>query len=152
MEDFYAMQSFYVNEGKKEVHPELFHTIAKKIASSFVPEDNRGNYYSVSRSQIRRLYNEVKRYDQKLDGDPEKWKKYYPYIKMIKSKVSYNIARAIEKNRFEADVYKNLSKFILEGLDQVKDEEYYHVFAALFEAVYGFYYEKNPERKMRRGN
>jgi len=141
------MESFYSNAEKKIVKADLFDVTAEKIANGFVKDNN-----SVSSTQMRRLYDEVKRFDQNLDGTPETWEKNYPYIRMIKSKVTYNVARAIEKNRFEADVYKKLSAFITEGLDQVTGEEDYHVFTALFEAVYGFYYEKNPERKMRRGN
>jgi len=148
------MESFYSNEEKKIVKADLFDKTAEGIANSLVNKDRRGELYGVSSTQMRRLYDEVKRFDQNLDGTPETWEKNYPYIRMIKSKVSYNIARAIEKNRFEEDVYKNLSKFILEGLDEkcVKDEEDYHVFTALFEAVYGFYYAKNPERQSKRRN
>lgn len=148
------MESFYSNEKEKIVKADLFDTTAEKIANGFVNKNKYGDLYGVSGTQMRRLYDEVKRFDQNLDGTRETWDKNYPYIRMIKSKVSYNVARAIEKNRYESDVYNNLSKFILEGLDpnQVKDEDDYHVFTALFEAVYGFYYEKNPERKMRRGN
>jgi len=138
------MESFYSNAEKKTVKTDLFDKTAEGIASGFVGQGKFGTY-GVSKTQLRRLYDEVKRFEQNLDGTDETWKKYFPYIKMIKSKTSYNIARAIEKNRNDADVYKRLSTFISEGLDQVKDEEDYHVFTSLFEAVYGFYYEKNPK-------
>ena len=138
------MESFYSNAEKKIVKADLFDGIAKGIASGFVGQGKFG-IYGVSKTQLRRLYDEVKRFEQNLDGTPETWEKNISYIRMIKSKTSYNITRAIEKNRNEADVYKKLSTFISEGLDQVKDEEDYHVFTSLFEAVYGFYYEKNPK-------
>jgi len=147
------MESFYSNEEKKIVKADLFDKIAEGIAGSFVGKNKkRGEPYGVSGTQMRRLYDEVKRFDQNLDGTPETWEKNYPYIRMIKSKVSYNIARAIEKNRYEEDVYKNLSAFIIKYIELVKDEEDYHVFTSLFEAVYGFYYEKNPERQSKRRN
>jgi len=145
------MESFYSNAEKKIVKTDLFDGIAKGIASGFVGPGKFG-FYGVSKTQLRRLYDEVKRFAQNLDGTDETWKKSLPYIKMIKSKTSYNIARAIEKNRNESDVYKKLSAFISEGLNQVKDEEDYHVFAALFEAVYGFYYEETIEKNIRGGN
>jgi len=140
------MESFYSNEEKKIVKTDLFDKTANAIADSFVGKGKFG-VYGVSKTQLRRFYDEVKRFDQNLDGTSETWEKNFPYIRMIKSKVSYNVARAIEKNKFEEDVYKNLSKFILEGLDDkhVKDETDYHVFTSLFEAVYGFYWEKNPK-------
>jgi CRISPR-associated protein Csm2 len=146
--------SFYSNAEKKIPKDDLFDITAEKTAISFVNKNTKGDYYSVSGSQMRRIYDEVKRFDQKLDGDPGKWEKYYPYIKMIKSKISYNVARAIEKNKYEADVYNNLRQFILDGLDQdhVKDEKDYHVFAALFEAVYGFYYKETIDKNIRGRN
>ena len=64
---------------------------------------------------------------------------------MIKSKLSYNITRAIEKNRDSADGYRKLSEFITDGIGQVNNEDDYRVFVALFEAVYGFYYERSPK-------
>jgi CRISPR-associated protein Csm2 len=137
------IEGFYKED--KTVKPELFAETAENIAAGFIGKDKYGNVFGVSKTQLRRLYDEVKRFEQNLDGKPETWGKKYPYIRMIKSKVSYNVARAIEKNRYEADVYKRLSAFITEGIDLVKDEEDYHVFVALFEAVYGFYYEKNPK-------
>jgi len=151
MEDFYTMESFYVNEGKKEVHPKLFGDIAKNVASGFIKEYSRDKYHHVSRSQIRRLFNEVKRYDQKLDENPERYKKYRSEINMIISKVNYNVARAIDKKRSEEEVYKNLSKFISKGLNEKmnKDEKDYHVFTMLFEAVYGFYYSETVEKRIK---
>jgi CRISPR-associated protein Csm2 len=138
-----AITGFYTTE--KKVKADLFDTTADKIAGSFVGKDRNGRTYGVSKSQLRKLYNEVKRFEQNLDGSIEAWDKNYPYIRMIKSKSSYNTARAGEKDRNKADVYKNLSAFIAEGIDLIKDEEDYRVFTALFEAVYGFYYEKNPK-------
>ena len=131
----------------KSVNPDLFDGIARNIADSFVRIVGEGynrKSCGVGRTQMRRLYDEVKRFEQNLDGKEETWNKHYPYIKMIKSKLSYNITRAIEKNRDSDTGYKKLSEFITDGIDQVKNEDDYRVFVALFEAVYGFYYEKSP--------
>jgi len=154
MDSFYSdkMDSFYSDEKEKIVKTDLFDDIAKDIADGFVgekTEKGKTKPYGVSSNQLRRLYDEVKRFDQKLDGTPGTWAKNLPYINKIKSIVCYNTARAISKNSSEEGVYKNLSKFIIKGLDKklVKDEEDYHVFTALFEAVYGYYWGKNPERK-----
>jgi CRISPR/Cas system CSM-associated protein Csm2 small subunit len=65
---------------------------------------------------------------------------------MIKSKLNYAVARVIKTNRSEEGVYKNLADFITRGIDLVKEPKDYHVFVALFEAVYGFYYAKNPKK------
>jgi len=137
------------NIRERPLNRDLFDGIARSIADSFVRFVDKGNYkkpYGVSRTQIRRLYDEVKRFEQKLDGTDETWKKHEPFIRMIKSKLSYNIARAKEKAKDSdtANGYKNLSEFITKGINQAENEENYRVFTALFEAVYGFYYENAP--------
>ena len=146
------MESFYSDAENKIVKADLFDKIAEGIASGFVYiyRDNRGkdNGYGVGRTQLRRLFNEVKRFEQKLDGTEDTWKKHCPYIKMIKSKACYNIVRASKTENKE--VYDKLSVFIKDGINLIKDEEDYHVFTALFEAVYGFYYEKSKD--FERGN
>jgi len=140
------MESFYVNEKDKIVKDDLFDTTAEKIAKSFV-NDKVEKPYGVSSSQLRRLYDEVKSLDQELDGKEETWIKNHAKIRMIRSKVSYNVARAKEKKSSEADVYDHLSQFFKDWFyDTVKDEKDYHVFTSLFEAVYGFYWAINPER------
>jgi len=133
------IETFYVN-GTKDIRPELFDKTADAIAGSFVVVEYR---YGVGRTQLRRLYNEVKRFEQKLDGTKETWNKHCPYIKMIKSKACYNIIRAKGKEGKKEGVYTNLLDFITEGIDLIKYEEDYRAFTALFEAVYGFYYDKS---------
>jgi CRISPR type III-A-associated protein Csm2 len=142
------LKSFEIYSDKKGkiIFPELFGTTAEKIAYKFINED-RGGTYAVTTNQMRRLYDEVKRLDLNLSVAPEEWQNIEPYIRMIKSKVVYNVARAIGKKESEKEVYENLSTFIRHGIDLVKDKEDFHVFAALFEAVYGFYYKINPERQ-----
>ena len=138
------INSFYT-EGTKNVKTDLLDKTAEEIAKGFVVvykgRDGKDTGYGVGRTQLRRLYNEVKRFEQKLDGTEDTWKKHCPYIKMIKSKACYNIVRASKNENKE--VYKKLSEFITDGINLIKDEEDYHVFTALFEAVYGFYYEKS---------
>jgi CRISPR-associated protein Csm2 len=137
------ISGFYESGGN--VNSDLFDKTAGAVASSII---------GVTGTQLRRIFDEVKRFEQLLDtssGDEEDeqkiWKKHEPYIRMIKSKVSYTIARAINKaNQADANGYRNLSKFITKCIDLVKDTHDYRVFVALFEAVYGFYYEKAPNR------
>ena len=64
---------------------------------------------------------------------------------MIKSKVHYATARAKKDKKNDAIYYDNLCDFISEGIELIKSPQDYHVFVSLFEAVYGFYYEKRPD-------
>lgn len=125
------------------VSERLFCETAEKIAQSFAQNDNGQLKGKVSATQIRRLFDEVKHYQNLLTG-PEKWQEQFPYIRMMKAKVSYTIARAIKSNTKAKEYYKNLEHFVFNGIDQIKEERDYHIFVALFEAVYGFYYGMNP--------
>ena len=139
-----VINSFYA-DGEKNPKPDLFSDTADKIADTFLIQGSRPAI-SVSNTQLRRLFDEVKRFDQLIDAAPEQWAAQLPYIKMIKSKINYTVARASKANRSEEGVYKNLANFITRGIDLVKEAKDYHVFVSLFEAVYGFYYAKNPKR------
>lgn len=137
------IDGFYVDKKDKKVKPDLFDKTAEKIASTFFIENTK---IGVSTTQLRRLFDEVKRFEQIFDADPSQWDKQIPYIKMINSKVSYAVARAKKNKPNEEGVYNNLSEFIKGGgIDLIHDIEDYRVFVALFEAVYGFYYEKAPK-------
>lgn len=128
-----------------KVSEKLFCETAEKIAESFAQNDNGQLKGKVSATQIRRLFDEVKHY-QNLITDSQKWQEQFPYIRMMKAKVSYTIARAIKSNPKAKAYYTNLEKFIFNGIDQIKEERDYHIFVALFEAVYGFYYGMNPDK------
>ena len=134
--------NFYDSAGN--VREDLFSKYAEDVAKSLsVPSSKAG----VSSTQLRRLFNEVKRYDRLLnENDSKSWKEQYPYIKMIKSKVHYAAARAKKNAKRETqECYDNLIRFVSEGIDLIKTQKDYQIFSSLFEAVYGFYYEKKPE-------
>ena len=149
MSDFYSMNSFYIDKEKKVVDPKLFTETAEEIANTFVSKgkDSEGNpFYGVSGSQLRRFFDEAKRFKQNLDGTKPTWDIYFPQIRMIKAKVRYNTARVYFKKPKEKDVYDSLSSFVTKCIDIIKDEKEYNAFISLFEAVYGYYYPKAPKR------
>jgi CRISPR-associated protein Csm2 len=134
----FTLDGFY-KDGK--LNPDLFDSKAKEIAKSFTDGDN-----GVTSTQLRRIFDEVKRFEQILTISNNQWDKQLPYIKMIKSKVAYSVARAINKNYKDKEVYKNLEKFIIKSIDLIQKEEDYHIFVSLFESVYGFYYDLAPKK------
>jgi CRISPR-associated protein Csm2 len=135
-----TIEGFYTED--KKVKPDLFDKTAREIAESLYIKNSQ---IGVSITQLRRLFDEVKRFEQILDVSPDQWEAQLPYIRMIKSKVSYTIARAVKQKQSEEGVYKNLAAFITQGVDLVGEFQDYHVFVSLFEAAYGFYYEKAPK-------
>lgn len=141
----YELGSFLEGDKLKD---HLFDDIAEKIASSFVGKNNYGNPIGVTPTQLRRIFDEVKRFDRVLETDSSKWTEQKPYIQLIKSKVAYTVARAKNKapksDASTRAAYDNLYYFISNGIKESIDFEKYHIFVSLFEAVYGFYYEKAP--------
>ncbi len=138
------ISTFYNPDGKT-VKPDLFDGVAKNVALSFKGKEKNGNKeIGVTSTQLRRIFDEVKRFEQILTLQEKQWEKQLPYIKMIKSKVAYSVARASKQKSDEKGVYKNLESFISSGIDLIKTQEDYHIFVNLFEAAYGFYYELAP--------
>lgn len=141
------INSFYVS-GTDKIRPDLFNEFAEKVAKGLAEiKDNPNNprkpfKNGVSSTQIRKLFDEIKRYERLIiEDDLSSWDKQYPYIKMMKSKVSYSVARSKKKHQRDAKYYDNLANFISEGIDLINTPKDYHVFVSLFEAVYGFYYQ-----------
>lgn len=146
--------SFYSDQKdeKKIVDKDLFDKKAQEIANRLWTEkqnQHTGRRYpiGISITQLRRIFDEVKRFEHLLQLNDDEWDKQLPYIKMIKSKIRYAVARA--KKNSSRDVhscYDFLASFISEGIDCIREQQDYEVFLGLFEAVYGFYYEHAPNR------
>lgn len=155
------IQSFYTKDenGKPVICPDLFDKEAREIAESFFckytyvdeySKKPKENIVGISITQLRRLFDEVKRFRQILEtaheeGDTDVWAAQLPYIKMIRSKLKYTIARMIKNKSATKNYYRNLSSFIDQCIDLIKEQKDYFVFCSLFEAVYGFYYENAPK-------
>lgn len=134
------ISSFYNSDGKTLI-PDLFDKKAQEVAESLLGKNKRGFTIGISSSQLRKIFDEVKRFEQILLANSELWEEQLPYIKMVKSKVAYSVARA-SKEKEKAGIYRNLEIFISSAIDLIKTEQDYHVFVSLFEAAYGFYYGK----------
>jgi CRISPR type III-A-associated protein Csm2 len=90
-------------------------------------------FAGVPKSQLRQIFEEVKRYD--IKDSPKPWEETLPLVKMIRSKTAYRMARQ------NTPQFNNVYEFIKKGLQEVKSRDDYHVFCLFFEAVYGFYYQ-----------
>ena len=148
------IKSFYEN-GTDKIRADLFNEYAERVAKTLAevkPYQGRDGKQNekrngISSTQIRRLFDEVKRYERLIGDDEASWLEQYPYIKMIKSRTHYTIARCKKNDKNNAKYYDNLSEFISDGIELITSKRDYHVFVSLFEAVYGFYYENRPDIK-----
>ncbi|MFO7734700.1 MAG: type III-A CRISPR-associated protein Csm2 [bacterium] len=136
------MIKFYDEKGK--VHPDLYDQKAQEVAQKLIEgkfnkKYNKTNYHGVSRSQLRKLFDEVKSIEKKLNNNS--WEDVLPLVKMIKSKAAYNTSRMIKNEKANKKYYEFLNEFVKNGIDQVYEYRDYKTFCMFFEAVYGFYYE-----------
>jgi len=120
-----------------KVEPSLFDTTAMEIAKKLISKDSKGKPIGVTRSQIRRIFDEIKRLQKDLT-QKNNWDEILPLIKLVKAKTAYTSARAKSSDKY---YYTNLNYFIDNGIDQINSKKNFDTFCLLFEAVYGFYYE-----------
>lgn len=135
-------KEFKLVDEKGNITDSLFDIIAENISKSFVEKDNGKG---VSSRQIRKIFDEVKSYDSSITNSSKTWDEVKPLVQMIRSKVAYAVARKkTPKDEITNHAYDNFMSFITCGLKQVDSKEKYHIFVNLFEAVYGFYYQRKP--------
>lgn len=132
---------FNLGSADGPVPDNLYDEIAEDIAKGLVDKSGR---QGVSRHQLRRLFDEVKRLKRRVDnsqsGDSaDAWEKTLPLIKLVKSKTAYMVARGKDRGS-DAPYYENLRRFINQGIGDVEETVQFERFVNLFEAVYGYYY------------
>lgn len=135
--------NFYSQDG--HIRPELLSKEAEQKAHEFGVKNPQNNKFDgVSKTQIRKIFDEVKRLERMLSV--KKWNDILPLVKMLKPKVAYQVKRAIEKEKQLAQYYKKFETFIVDGIDAVKDEKDFKAFCLYFEAVYAYYYSISDKK------
>ncbi|MCD6412642.1 MAG: type III-A CRISPR-associated protein Csm2, partial [Elusimicrobia bacterium] len=82
-------------------------------------------------TQIRKYYDEVLKFKEKLDKNPNRFDRFLPYIKMLNAKTAYALGRG--------HITKEFKDLIKACLGNVNDFEDFNVFVSFFEAFIGFY-------------
>jgi CRISPR-associated protein Csm2 len=127
----------------KNIDAELFSNIAKKAA-----QDIAANTKSNKPTQLRRFYDEIVMWDQKIsmlsnkDQRAAKFAEYLPFIKMLNAKVAYAEGR---KNSGQGLVDFNYVTLIGKCLEQVDSPETMHTFKLFMEAFMGFYKQERRD-------
>ncbi len=112
------------------ISPELFDCIADKTAD-FIAESGNGNKNNPT--QLRRFYDEIVMWHDKLKNNSDKYPEYIPFIKMLNAKVAYSKGRDhVDEN------YKKLMSHCLRQLDN-EDVKTFFNFKLFMEAFMGFY-------------
>ena len=122
-------------DAEHNIRPELLDGEALKIAKEF---KNAG----LTTHQVRKFYDEVKKYQGRLDKPGESYQRVKPLIVMLKSKAKYAVN---SKKKGMGTFYE----FMAQSIDQIKtggesvEKEKFNAFCLFFEAVYGFAELKN---------
>ncbi len=117
---------------KKLDDPELFNKTANEAAKEVASGGDRVN----KSTQLRKFYDEVVLWDNKVLLHPEKFDEYLPFIRMLNAKVAYAEGRKL--------VDHNFVSLLNNGLKQVICAETLHTFKLFMEAFMGFYKQERP--------
>ncbi len=117
---------------KKLDDPELFNKTAKAKAEKVASGGDRVN----KSTQLRKFYDEIVLWDNKVQLHLEKFDEYLPFIRMLNAKVAYAEGRKL--------VDPNFVDLIDNGLKQVVCPETLHTFKLFMEAFMGFYKQERP--------
>ncbi|MBF0160265.1 MAG: type III-A CRISPR-associated protein Csm2 [Magnetococcales bacterium] len=115
------------------IGPELFNGIAKAIADKLA-QDKATN----RPTQLRKFYDEICMWTEKVGDDEERFKQNLPFIRMINSKAAY----AKGRNKLVDDSYVELIRHCLSRVTNAKGLTCFKLF---MEAVMGFYKEIRPK-------
>lgn len=105
---------------------ELFNGEAEAVAKRL---DQAAGHLNKT-TQIRRFYDELVGWQERIDGDDAKFKQYEAFIKMLNAKVAYAKGRKLVDDQFEA--------WFRECIKSTTSAKALDHFRLHFEAVLGF--------------
>ena len=118
--------------GENEFLPaDLFDGVAQSIAKKIA--DSRSN----RPTQVRKFYDELVMWDERVSHKPDKFQEYLPFIRMLNAKAAYANGRGHVDSQF-VDLMNAC-------LSQVTDDKTLHNFKLFFEAFIGFYKLERPK-------
>lgn len=89
-----------INLAQATPDPGLFDTEAENVANKLNEEAGRSNNKNRP-AQIRRFYDELVGWQERIGGDENKFKKYEAFIRMMNAKVAYAKGRELVGEEFE---------------------------------------------------
>lgn len=107
----------------------IFSEIAKQVADEITPTERADSNLNKT-TQLRKFYDELLMWDEKVNLDEHKYTEYAPFIHMLKAKVAYAKGRNYVNGEF-VEIFNKM----LEGVKSAKTLHYAKLF---FEAVLGF--------------
>ena len=118
----------------------LFSQIAEeavKFAAEWKDGSAGGN--ASKPTQLRKFYDEICMWDNRIQAHPEDFEKHLPFILMLKAKVAYSKGRKHINSQ-----YYNLLNHCLTQLEKTQKKETLHNLKLFMEAFTGFYKVYGP--------
>ncbi len=116
----------------KEVAADLFDSVARETAKTLA--DNKK---SNKPTQLRKFYDEIVMWENRVMMHPDKFQDYLPFIRMLNAKTAYAKGRNL--------VDKNFLDLLSHCLQQVIDPAAMRNFKLFMEAMMGFYKQERPK-------
>ncbi len=107
---------------------DLFDSAAESVAQKLHEEAGRSN--KNKSTQIRRFYDELVGWQERIDGDADKFKQFEAFIRMLNAKVAYAKGRGLVGDEFE--------RWFRECIKATTNATALNHFRLHFEAVLGF--------------
>ena len=125
----------FVSSENKPLSPQLFDKLASMIAAEF---DNKSKECNKS-TQIRRFYDEIVGWEQKIGSDPKGFEINEAFFRMLKGKVAYAFGRNRDERKGKVGlVVDNFHHWFCVCVDKTHSAEELKHFRLHFEAVIGF--------------
>ncbi len=126
-----SVEQFSYIKLTKPLAMELFNEYAKQAAQTLAAGKDRNKS-----TQLRRFYDELGMWHEKVMRQPDKFSEYLPFIRMLNAKAAYAEARKL----VDASFVNLLSR----TLSQVTDLESLAACKLFWEAFLGFYKQERP--------
>lgn len=115
------------------LNPELFNSIAQREARRIGLYDDGRERNENKRTQLRRFYDELCMWEEKVSRQPEKFDDFLPFIRMMNAKAAY------AEGRKPKLVDQNFVDLLQHTLAEVKDAKTMTTCKLFWEAFMGFY-------------
>jgi CRISPR-associated protein Csm2 len=111
---------------------ELFNSIAQQAAQRVSAADRNRN----KSSQLRRFYDELCMWEEKVSRQPDKFAEYLPFIRMLNAKAAYAEGRKL--------VDRTFVELFAHTLQEISSAETLTTCKLFWEAFMGFYKQERP--------
>lgn len=113
---------------------DLFDEVANSTAETIAQARNENKA-----TQLRKYYDEIIMWEQKVRQSPDKYLEYLPFIKMLNAKVAYAKGRKLVDDNF-VQLMRHCTKEI-----DADDINTFYTFKLFFESFMGFYKMHKPK-------